>query len=125
MCLCDSEFPKDTAFIFLEEVSDQLFDKFTASEIKKEKAYSKVFADILNPIIKDKMLYYKKNPETSDALKDLKKGVIEYRDNVIKANDILMERGERITLVVKKAESLKTESGVYYSSVSSYLIYVI
>lgn len=118
MCLCDGEFPKDTAFIFLEEISDLLFEKFTSSEIKKEKAFSKVFGDIFNPILKDKMLYYKNNPEATDSLRELKKGVINYRDNVIKANDILMERGEKITLVVQKANSLKTGSEVYYSSVS-------
>ena len=109
MCLCDGEFPKDTAFIFLEEISDLLFEKFTSAEIKKEKAFSKVFGDIFNPILKDKMIYYKNNPEATDSLRELKKGVLNYRDNVIKANDILMERGEKITLVVKKAESLKTE----------------
>lgn len=118
MCLCDDEFPKDSAFYFLEEIISALLEKFTKNEIQKEKAYSKVFSDIFSPIIREKMQKYNSNPDASDSIKMLKKGVLEYRDNVFKANELLLERDQKLNLVAKKADSLKLESGVYYNSVS-------
>lgn len=115
MCLCDGEFPKDTAFIFLDDLCDKLFDTFTEDEIKENMPYAKIFTDKYTPIMKDKMLYYNRNPEASDSLKQLKREVLQYRDNVVKSYGDLIDRGERISLVVKKADSLKHESGVYYS----------
>ena len=118
MCLCESEYPKETAFVFLEDLKEKFFNKFTPSDVEREKAYSKFFSETFNPILKERMIYFNRNPEAHDSLRDLKKGVIMYRDNVVKANDILIERGEKINLVVKKADSLRQESGSYYSSVS-------
>lgn len=118
MSLCESNFPKETAFIFLEEICSLFFEKFTLGDIERESAYSSLFSDNFTPVLKDKMKFYNNNPEATDNLRELKKGVLNYRDNVMKANDILIERGERITLVVQKADSLRQESGSYYSSVS-------
>lgn len=117
MTLCEAGFPKETAFIFLEDICGLFFEKFTIGDIERESAYSKLFSESFTPVLKDKLIYYNRHPEPTDNLRELKKGVLNYRDNVMKANDILIERGERITLVVKKADSLMQESGSYYSSV--------
>ena len=85
-------------------------------ELKREGAYSQTFNDKFTHILKDKMIYFNRNQEASDSLKELKKGVMNFKENVIKANDLLLERGEKVELVVKKADSLKNESSVYYSS---------
>jgi len=124
LCLCDQYFPKDSAFIFLEELIDALLQKFTKSEIQKERAYSKVFSDIFSPIIKEKISKYNRNPEASDSMKLLKKGVLEYKDNVFKANEILLERELKLNLVVQKSEALKVESTAYYDSVRNKLIII-
>ena len=71
------------------------------------------------------MFHYNKNPDASDSLRELKKEVLQYRENVIKSYESLMDRGEKINLVVKKADSLKHESGVYYGSVSKLTLYLI
>ena len=118
MCLCDGEFPKDTAFIYLDDLSDKLFEIFSEEEIRQQMPYSKLYNEKFTHILKDKMIYYNKNPDASDNLRELKKEVLQYRENVIKSYESLMERGEKINLVVKKADSLKHESGVYYGSVS-------
>lgn len=47
----------------------------------------------------------------------LKDGVINMKDNVLQAHEMLMERGEKINLIVKKADNLKTESGNYFKHV--------
>tara|TARA_B110000914_G_C15172242_1_gene313414 strand:- start:137 stop:508 length:372 start_codon:yes stop_codon:yes gene_type:complete len=123
MCLCESEYPKETAFVFLEDLSKIFCDKFNPDEIAREKAYSKFFSETFNPILKERMIYFNRNPEVPDSLRDLKKGVMNYKDNVMKANDILIERGEKINLVVKKADSLRQESGSYFSSVSIHIFF--
>lgn len=117
MCLCEENYPKETAFVFLEDLEEKFLDKFSSSDIEREKPFSRLFSETFSPTMKDRMVYYNRNPEANDNLRELKKGVLNYRDNVIKANDILIERGEKITLVVKKADSLRQESGSYYSSV--------
>lgn len=118
MCLCNSDYPKETAFIYLENLHTQLTTTFTEEEINNLRPYSKFYMDKFTPIIKDKMLYYNQNPDANDSLRDLKNEVLQYRENVIKSYENLMEREDKINLVVKKADSLKQESGVYYGSVS-------
>jgi hypothetical protein len=49
----------------------------------------------------------------------LRKGVYEYNANVMDANEILMARGEKITLVVQKADNLRTESSNYFYKVNN------
>ena len=120
MCLCSAEFPKDTAFVYLEDLYDELFKVFSNDEIKNLRPYSKLYSDKFTPILKDKMIYYNRNPDANDSLRQLKNEVLQYRENVIKSYENLMERDEKINLVVKKADSLKQESGVYYGSVSSF-----
>ena len=117
MCMCEAEYPKETAFLYLEECMSVFFDKFTQNDIDRENAYSKFFNEKFQNVLKDKMIYFNKNQDATDNLKELKQGVLNYRENVIKANDILIERGENINLVVKKADSLKHESESYYSTV--------
>lgn len=124
MCLCDGEFPKDTAFIFLDDLCDKLFETFSDKDIRDNMPYAKIFSDNFTPIIKDKMYYYNRNPEASDSMKKLKKEVLQYRDNVIKSYSDLMDRGDKISLVVKKADSLKHESGVYYGSVRIHMLLI-
>mgnify|MGYP001810051799 CR=1 FL=1 len=122
MCLCQDDYPKETAFVFLEDTLSIFLSKFSSNDIEREGAYSKFFGETFNPILRDKMLYFNRNPDANDNLKELKKGVMNYYDNVIKTNDILIERGEKIQLICQKADNLKQESTSYYNSVSNYLI---
>lgn len=39
------------------------------------------------------------------------------KDNVLEASEILNQRGEKIQLVIKKADGLRSESKSYYSDV--------
>jgi len=116
MCLCEPDFPKETAFVFLEDLMENFYEKFSSGDIDRESAYSKFFAEGFNSVLRDKMMYYNKNPEVSNDITELKKGILSYKENIIKAQDVLIERGEKISLIVKKADSLKTESTAYFSS---------
>jgi vesicle-associated membrane protein 7 len=115
MCMCDDKLTQDSAFAYLEDLKSSFLQTFNTREIESAYAYS------LNEKFKDnirgKMNYYNANLNESDSVSKLKKGVMDYKDNILQANDILMERGEKINLIVRKADNLRTESMNYYGSV--------
>ncbi len=113
--MCDDKLTQDSAFAYLEDLKSSFLQTFNTREIESAYAYS------LNEKFKDnirgKMNYYNANLNESDSVSKLKKGVMDYKDNILQANDILMERGEKINLIVRKADNLRTESMNYYGSV--------
>ncbi len=113
--MCDNKLSQDTAFSYLEELKNQLFDTFSVREIENAIAYT--LNDRFKDMIRGKMNYYNAHLNDSDNVNKLKKGVIEYKDTVLQANEVLMERGEKINLIVKKADNLKQESVNYFGSV--------
>jgi hypothetical protein len=119
MCLCDKQFPQDTAFAFLEDLRKMFLDTFSPKELENAIAYS------LNTSFKDKikgrMDYYNRNLGVGDSMTQLKKGVMDMKNDVLDASDVLSVRGEKINLIVKKADSLRQESSSFYKSVSKRL----
>lgn len=115
MCMCDNKLSQDSAFAYLEEIKALFLDTLTPKEIDNAISYS--LNDKFRDSIRGKMNYFNANLNESDSVSKLKKGVMEYKDNIIQANDILMERGEKINLIVRKAENMRGESMNYYSSV--------
>lgn len=120
MCMCDNKLSQDTAFSYLEELKNQLIETFSTREIDTAIAYS--LNDKFRESIKGKMNYYNAHLNDSDNVSKLKKGVIDYKDTVMQANDVLMERGEKINLIVKKADNLRQESVNYFGSVNILLL---
>ena len=52
----------------------------------------------------------------------MRKGVLNMKDDVLDASDLLNQRGEKIQLVINKADGLRSESKSYFSDVSIILI---
>jgi hypothetical protein len=116
MCLCDKQFPQETAFAFLEDLRKMFFDTFTPQQIENAIAYS--LNTSFKEKIKGRMDYYNRNTNVGDSVSQLKKGVINMKDDVLDASDVLSQRGEKINLIVKKADSLRQESNSFYKSVN-------
>jgi vesicle-associated membrane protein 7 len=116
--MCDDKLTQDSAFAYLEDIKSSFIKAFTPKEIDSAYAYS--LNEKFKENIKGKMNYYNANLNESDTVSKLKKGVLDYKDNILQANDILLERGEKINLIVRKADNLRTESMNYYSSVGFY-----
>ena len=53
-----------------------------------------------------------------DSIAKLRKGVLNMKDDVLYASDFLNQRGEKIQLVISKADGLRCESVSYYSDVN-------
>jgi vesicle-associated membrane protein 7 len=121
MCMCDNKLSQDSAFAYLEEIRTLFTDTFTPKEIDSAISYS--LNDRFKDSIRGKMNYFNANLNESDKVAKLKQGVMDYKDNILQANDILMERGEKINLIVRKADNLRTESQNYLKSVSLHLYY--
>ncbi len=118
--MCDDKLTQDSAFAYLEDIKTSFLQTFTRQEIESAYAYS------LNEKFKDnirgKMNYYNTNLNESDIVSKLKKGVIDYKDNILQASDVMSERGEKINLIVRKADNLRSESMNYYSSVRCHIL---
>ncbi len=115
MCMSDSSLNQESAFSYLEDLRTLFLDTFTSDQIGAAISYS--LNDKFKDSIRNKMNYYNTNLNDSDSMSKLKKGVFEYKDNLLQANDILMERGDKINMMVKKADNLRTESANYYGNV--------
>lgn len=115
MCMCDNNLHQESAFSYLEETKTLFLDTFPQKHIDAAIAYS--FNEKFKESIRRQMIYYNTNLNESDTVSRLKKGMLEYKDNILLANDVLMERGEKINIMVKKADNLKIESKNYYGSV--------
>ena len=121
MCMCDDKFPRDTAFVFLEDIIGLFTKTYSPMDINTAIAYSmKEFESSL----KDKLNYYNMHKDSEDKITTLKKGVMTYKDNVLNASELLTIRGEKMNLIVKKADSLRNESNAYYGSVSLYMVII-
>jgi len=112
--MSDSSLNQDSAFSYLEDLRTLFLDTFTSDQISAAISYS--LNDKFKDSIRNKMNYYNTNLNDSDSVSKLKKGVFEYKDNILQANDILMERGDKINMMVKKADNLRTESANYYGN---------
>lgn len=113
--MCDDKLTQDSAFAYLEDLKSVFLKTFDYRSIESAYAYS--LNEKFRENIRGKMNYYNANLNDSDSVSQLKKGVMDYKDNILQANDVLMERGEKINLIVKKADNLRTESMNYYGSV--------
>ena len=69
--------------------------------------------------MKNKFIFYNNNKDVPDEqLNSLKEKLVVMKDQVINANNLLNERGDKINLIVKKAETLTLQdtSRSFYSS---------
>ncbi len=115
--MCDNKFPQETALAFLEDLKKIFLRKFTPSDIDKAIVYSfNNDKEFKNEMIK-RMEYYNSNIDKGDNISELKQGVLQFKDNVLDASDILSQREEKISLIVRKADQLRHDSSTYYKNV--------
>lgn len=113
--MCDNKYPQESAFGFLEEIKNQFIKNFSSKEIEGAVSFS--FNALFSGIMKKKMEYYNKNIDNGDSLARLKKGVMDQQGMLMETTETLNQRGEKINLVVKKAETLRHESETFYGNV--------
>jgi vesicle-associated membrane protein 7 len=113
MCLREKNYPSKAAFLFLEDIKDRFFQLF--SEIDYRTAIPNGLNARFRETLKNRMEYFRKNYDQEDKLGELRKTLNESRNEIMQTDDALSVRSEKITLIVNKAENIKTESKSYYS----------
>jgi hypothetical protein len=131
MCLREKNFPEKTAYAFLEDMKENFLEKISIQDYKE--AIPNGLNARFRDTIKSRMEYYRKNPEDIDKLSLLRKTLNESKNEILRTDDILSERSEKLNLIVNKAEEMKTESRSYYDWVFyfffnfliSYLLFIL
>ena len=113
MCLREKNYPDKAAFIFLEDIKDRFFQTF--SEVEYKTAIPNGLNAKFRETLRNRMEYFRKNYNEEDKLGLLRKTLNETKNEIMQTDDALSTRSDKITLIVNKAENIKTESKSYYS----------
>jgi len=113
MCLREKNYPDKASFVFLDDIKDRFFQSF--SEIEYKTAIANGLNGKFRETLKNRIEYFRKNYNDEDKLGQLKRTLFESKEEILQTDDALSARSEKITLIVSKAENIKTESKQYYS----------
>lgn len=98
LCMTDSNFNNRTAYSFLYDIKDRFFQKFGKdAENAIGLSANREFSDI----IKNRIHYYNTNP-TADRLKTVRANIDRTKDIMIENIDKVLQRGEKIEILVNK-----------------------
>ena len=107
LCLADVDYPKSRAQVFLEEMRIAFCNKYSTDQRNSAISYGlSGFTDV----IKQKMEYYNSNkvdPRLAKIRHDAGATLHLMEQNL----ETIIDRGEKIELLVKKAHTLNVESG--------------
>lgn len=112
MCLAHKEYPLDVSYCFLQEVLEKFGKVFSREEIISANQYS--LNEKFENILRDFTMRYNIKPKCVDNLSRLSEEILEFRKNVLNAENILLERGEKIEEIKILSAKLKNESDAYY-----------
>ena len=109
MIMAGSLFPKPTAIGCLESIKKEFQSTYLGRDFDGEREYG------LNEEFKDKLemkyKYFNENTDvTSESLQNLKEQMVKMKDEVLEASGLLNQRGDEITSMNEKAESLALSS---------------
>ena len=91
---------------FLKKIQDAFFSRYDSQ--RRASAVGHSLRDF-KPILQDWMSKYQNRTEV-DKLSNLKKELSELEESALKNMDKVIERGERIEILVKKSETLADQS---------------
>lgn len=106
LCICDEDFPRSKAFAFLSDIM-QRFGRQYGTTAKTALPYA--MNSDFSKVLQTRMRYYTENPESGTITK-VQSEIDDLKQIMVKNIDSLSERGERIELLVNKAEDLTNQS---------------
>lgn len=114
LCVADQSMGRERPFAFLEDIKGR-FEKEFASEVASAAAYSLDAA--FSPIISKRMKFY--NDPSSSALSRVRGQVDELRGVMIDNIEHILERGERLELLVERTDNFAENSVVFKRGASA------
>ncbi|KJE97732.1 vesicle-associated membrane protein [Capsaspora owczarzaki ATCC 30864] len=102
LCMADEAFGRRVPFAFLLDVKSRFESTYKA---RARTAFAYGLNRELAPILKQQMEYYSQNPN-SDRINQVRNEIAQVKDVMVQNIEKVLERGERIDLLVDKADNL-------------------
>jgi hypothetical protein len=116
VCLADSGYNKDSAYGCINAIYDAFKVQYSKTNMDFSNVVSCGLNDQFQSVLKDKFKYFNEHKNICfEQNEKLKEKLIGLKEEVFKANDLLNSRGEKLTLIVKKADELTETSKTYYN----------
>jgi vesicle-associated membrane protein 7 len=106
LCMTDAEFARRLAFAFLDDIKGR-FKKTYADRAKSALAFA--MNDDFGRVLKKQMDYYSNNPD-SDRVTHVRGEIDEVKNIMFSNIEKVIDRGEKISLLVDKTETLNKQS---------------
>eukprot|EP00472_Partenskyella_glossopodia_P006068 CAMPEP_0197517848 /NCGR_PEP_ID=MMETSP1318-20131121/2934_1 /TAXON_ID=552666 /ORGANISM="Partenskyella glossopodia, Strain RCC365" /LENGTH=163 /DNA_ID=CAMNT_0043067743 /DNA_START=159 /DNA_END=650 /DNA_ORIENTATION=+ len=103
MCMARSDQGKQVAFLFLKQVSDAFFDKYTGEEDEY---------DDFHPLL-EKIMHKFADPKAVQKMSKIHQGLSEVKDVMVENIEKVLKRGEKIEVLVDKTEHLRFNSDAF------------
>eukprot|EP00295_Goniomonas_pacifica_P002062 CAMPEP_0175811836 /NCGR_PEP_ID=MMETSP0107_2-20121207/4056_1 /TAXON_ID=195067 ORGANISM="Goniomonas pacifica, Strain CCMP1869" /NCGR_SAMPLE_ID=MMETSP0107_2 /ASSEMBLY_ACC=CAM_ASM_000203 /LENGTH=215 /DNA_ID=CAMNT_0017123659 /DNA_START=12 /DNA_END=659 /DNA_ORIENTATION=- len=116
LAMCGQDFKRKLAFAMLDEIKNKFMLQF-AEEGRTAVAYS--LTRQFNKVLKDQLDYFTQNPELDKTAK-VRNEIEDVKGIMVENIDRILERGEKIELLVDKAEQMN-EQAVKFRTVSRQL----
>jgi len=106
ICMAEEDFGRRVPFVFLEDVRQSFTAKYGTQALHAAAyAFNEEFSRVLN----QKMNYYNTNPQ-ADTIGRVRKEISEVKNIMVENIELVLERGEKIDLLVDKTDSLQDET---------------
>lgn len=106
LCVSEESFGRRIPFAFLEDLKQRFFS--TYAHICNEAVAYEYNADF-SPVMADKMAYYSNDPK-ADAINRVRGEIMEVKNIMIENVEKVLDRGEKLDLLVDKTEYLQGEA---------------
>jgi len=111
LCMASQDFQRRICFAFLEDIKNQFLSRFVGSWAKAN-AYA--LDEEFKPVLKKQMEYYSNGTNTDRILK-VRKEIDEVKSIMVENIEKVLERGDKIELLVEKTDTLSHESFTFHS----------
>ncbi|CAO3658132.1 unnamed protein product [Rhizopus stolonifer] len=106
MCMADDSFGRRIPFIFLQDLKDKFLSTFGKHRALEAPPYG---LNEFSRVIEKQMEYYSTNP-SADRLKQVHGEIEQVKDVMVHNIERVLERGERIELLVDKTDNLNQQA---------------
>lgn len=105
LCMCDETDKRRIPFSFLEDVKQLFTEQFGEHA---QKAITFAFNTEFSPVLKQRMDHF--NNPSSDSLTTVNNKIHDVKDVMVKNVEMLLERGEKLELLVDKTDRLHQQA---------------
>eukprot|EP00762_Andalucia_godoyi_P002750 ANDGO_04486.mRNA.1 Vesicle-associated membrane protein 713 len=109
MCMSSQDFSRRVAFAFLKDVRGRWIAQFGA---RGSQALAFTMQDEFSKVLKTQMNYFSTNPN-ADKLTTVKNQIDEVKNVMVKNIDMVLEREEKLQVLVEKSDDLTRNAGAF------------